>query len=65
MLIDDVAYDSAAQTAGLDWDQEVLRVLRPVPVPSKYWMFIPALLLLAMVVMLQRGRAPKSRPVTA
>ncbi|MGO4908298.1 TRAP transporter permease [Pseudorhodobacter sp. W20_MBD10_FR17] len=65
MLIDDVAYDSPAQTAGLDWDQEVLRVLRPVPVPSKYWMFIPALLLLAMVVMLQRGRAPKRHPVTA
>jgi TRAP-type uncharacterized transport system fused permease subunit len=65
MLIDDVAYDSPAQTAGLDWDQEVLRVLRPVPVPSKYWMFIPALLLLAMVVMMQRGRAPKRRPVTA
>jgi TRAP transporter 4TM/12TM fusion protein len=65
MLIDDVAYDSAAQTAGLDWDQEILRVLRPVPVPSKYWMFIPALLLLGLVIMLQRGRAPKSRPVKA
>jgi TRAP transporter 4TM/12TM fusion protein len=57
MIIDDVAYDSAAQHAGLDWDQEVLRVLRPVPVPSKYWMFIPALALLALVVMLQSRRA--------
>ena len=29
MLIDDVAFGSAAQDAGLDWDQEVLRVLKP------------------------------------
>ena len=29
MFIDDVMFDSAAQDAGLDWDQEVLRVLRP------------------------------------
>ena len=56
MFIDDVVYGSPAQAAGLDWDQEILRVLKPVPTPSKYWMFIPALLLLALVVMLQRGR---------
>ena len=60
MIIDDVSFDSAAQNAGLDWDQEVLRVLKPVPQPSKYLMFIPALLLLAMVVFLQRGRAARS-----
>ncbi len=65
MIIDDVSYDSAAQRAGLDWDQEVLRVLQPVSAPSKYWMFIPALLLLALVVMLQRGRAPKARRAEA
>jgi hypothetical protein len=57
MIIDDVAFGSAAAEAGLDWDQEVLRVLRPVDVPSKYWMFLPALLVLALVVMLQRARA--------
>jgi len=56
MLIDDVGFDSPAQEAGLDWDQEVLRVLRPVPQPSKYLMFIPALLLLGLIVFLQRGR---------
>jgi len=43
-----------------DWDQEVLRVLKPVPTPSKYWMFIPALLLLALVVVLQRGRTARA-----
>ncbi len=60
MFIDDVAFGSAASDAGLDWDQEVLRVLKPVPQPSKYWMFIPALLVLGLIVMLQRGRAEKA-----
>jgi hypothetical protein len=61
MIIDDVAFGSAGAEAGLDWDQEVLRVLKPVSTPSKYLMFIPALLLLALVVMLQRGRAGVAR----
>jgi TRAP transporter 4TM/12TM fusion protein len=56
LLIDDVAFGSAAQDAGLDWDQEVLRVLKPLPQPTKYLMFIPALLLLGLIVFLQRGR---------
>jgi TRAP transporter 4TM/12TM fusion protein len=67
-VIDDVAYDSPAARAGLDWDQEVLRVLRPVAQPSKYLIFIPALALLALVVWLQRrraGRAPAGAPAAA
>jgi TRAP transporter 4TM/12TM fusion protein len=56
MIIDDVGYDSPASIAGFNWDQEVLRVLRPIYQPSKYLMFIPALLLLTLVVFLQRGR---------
>ncbi|MBF9059451.1 TRAP transporter fused permease subunit [Rhodobacterales bacterium HKCCSP123] len=62
MIIDNVAFGSPAQAAGLDWDQEVLRVLQPVPAPSKYLMFIPALALLALIVWLQRGRAAKTPP---
>uniref|UniRef100_UPI004047519F TRAP transporter permease n=1 Tax=Yoonia sp. TaxID=2212373 RepID=UPI004047519F len=67
MIIDDVGYDSAASIAGLDWDQEVLRVLRPLNQPSKYLMFIPALLLLGLVMFLQRGRNARSsrKPATA
>ena len=65
MIVDDVSFDSAAQSAGLDWDQEVLRVLKPVPSPSKYWMFLPALLLLAAVIFLQRGRAARTPPQSA
>ena len=58
-FIDNVEFDSAAQNAGLDWDQEVVNVLQPADQPSKYWMFLPALLLLAGVVMLQRRRNEK------
>ncbi|WP_108482723.1 TRAP transporter permease [Oceaniglobus ichthyenteri] len=65
MFIDDVAYGSAAAEAGLDWDQEVVRVLKPVPQPSKYWMFIPALLLLGLIVFLQRGRNARAPRKTA
>jgi len=61
LIIDDVSFGSPAATAGLDWDQEVLRVLRPLGQPTKYLMFIPALLLLALIVFLQRGR-PDHRP---
>jgi len=65
MIVDDVVYDSAAQSAGLDWDQEVLRVLKPVSQPSKYFMFIPALMLLLLVIFLQRGRNARGTRQTA
>ena len=58
MIIDDVSFDSPAQAAGLDWDQEVLSVQQPNSQPSKYLMFIPALLLLWLVIWAQRRRVP-------
>jgi TRAP transporter 4TM/12TM fusion protein len=57
VIIDNVTFDSPAQSAGLDWDQTITDVRRPVPQPSKYWMFIPALLVLAGIVWMQRRRA--------
>jgi TRAP transporter 4TM/12TM fusion protein len=57
-IVDDAAYDSLAQKAGLDWDQEIVMVLRPVSQPTKYLMFIPAFALLALVVFAQRRRIP-------
>jgi hypothetical protein len=61
-VIDDVAFNSAAQSAGLDWDQEVLSVQQPQSTPTKYLMFIPALLLLWLIVWLQKGRAASAAP---
>jgi len=60
MFVDDAAFDSAAQAAGLDWDQEILTVLRPVETPPKYLMFVPALILLGLIVWLQRRRQEPS-----
>lgn len=62
VIIDNVAFGSPAEEAGFDWDQKVEVVRKPVSQPSKYLMFIPALLLLGFVIMLQRGRA-RSAPV--
>ena len=56
VIVDNAAFGSPAQNAGFDWDQTITQVLAPLPQPSKYWMFIPALLLLAGIVMLQRRR---------
>jgi hypothetical protein len=64
-IIDDVAFDSAGKDAGLDWDQTVLRVLQPKDQPSKYLMFIPALLLLGLIIFLQRSRVPVIKPKAA
>ena len=56
VIIDNVAFDSPAQKAGLDWDQEIRMVRAPVATPSKYLMYLPAFLALAGVVWLQRRR---------
>ncbi|RJE80308.1 TRAP transporter permease [Paracoccus sp. JM45] len=58
VVIDNVAFDSPAQKAGLDWDQKILSVNAPVAAPSKYWIYIPAFLLLMLVIWAQRRRAP-------
>ncbi|NND17813.1 MAG: DUF3394 domain-containing protein, partial [Silicimonas sp.] len=65
VVIDNVTFGSPAAEAGFDWDQKIEVVRKPVSQPSKYWMFIPALVLLAFVVMLQRGRAARLQPEAA
>ncbi len=64
VIIDNVAFGSPAAEAGFDWDQKVEVVRKPVAQPSKYLMFIPGLILLGLVVLLQRGRA-RPDPVAA
>jgi len=56
VFIDDVAFASAAEKAGIDFDQEILNIQMPADIPPKQLMFIPALLLLAMVWFSQRRR---------
>jgi len=57
VFIDEVGFDSAAKKAGLDWDQEIAVVQQPVDQPTKYLIYIPALLILGLLVLMQRRRA--------
>lgn len=56
-MIDDVGFDSPAKKLGLDWDQQIVSVLKPADAPSKYLVYLPALLILALLVVVQRRRA--------
>jgi hypothetical protein len=51
-----VAFGSVAAKLGLEAGFKVTGVELPVERPAKEWMFIPALLLLALVIVLQRSR---------
>ncbi len=60
VFIDDVAFDSPAQKAGLDWDQEILSVKLPIAdYLPKELLFIPALIALIFIAMLQIKRRKK------
>jgi TRAP transporter 4TM/12TM fusion protein len=59
ILIDNVTFDSPAQAAGLDWDQKIVRVRAPSDQPPKELIWIPALIVLLGVVVLQRMRRPR------
>ncbi|HDZ72820.1 MAG TPA: DUF3394 domain-containing protein, partial [Aurantimonas coralicida] len=58
-MIDNVAFGSPAEAVGLDWDQQITLVRTPTEQPTKYWMFLPALALLGLIVWGQRRRAPR------
>ncbi len=60
VLADNVMFGSAAQAAGLDFDWEITNLQVAADRPPKHLMFIPALLLLALVAMTQRRRHKKT-----
>jgi TRAP-type uncharacterized transport system fused permease subunit len=65
ILVDNVVFASAAEKAGIDFDQEILNIQVPSKRLPKQLMFIPALLLYAMIGFIQRGRRKKLQPATA
>ena len=65
VVIDDAAYGSPAEKAGLEWDQTIVNLRMPNEQPPKELLFIPALVLLGVVVLLQRLRRPKPVPTPA
>ena len=57
VVIDDVALDSAAARAGLDWEQVILDVHLPRHGSlSKYWMYLPGIVALLSLALWQRRR---------
>jgi len=56
VLVDDIAFRSVANRLGLDLDWEIKSIEVPAERPAREWMFVPAILLLGLVVLLQRAR---------
>jgi TRAP transporter 4TM/12TM fusion protein len=56
IFIDNIVFNSPAQKARIDWDQEILNLQALTERPPKQWMFIPALALLALVWFSQKRR---------
>ena len=60
VFVDMVAFDSLAQKAGIDFDWEILSLQIPTDRPAKQWVYLPAFLLLAMLIFVQRKRRTHS-----
>ncbi|MDP2004523.1 MAG: TRAP transporter permease, partial [Rubrivivax sp.] len=58
-----VRFGSTAEKLGLEQGFKVTSIEMPADRPVKEWLFIPALLLLAGVVLLQRARRPAEAPL--
>jgi len=56
VVVDNVVFGSPAERLGVDFDQEILHLHVPTHIPPKHLMFIPAVLLLALVWHVQRRR---------
>jgi TRAP transporter 4TM/12TM fusion protein len=56
VIVEDVTFNSRAQQEGVDIDWEVLTLEIPQAQPSKDWSYIPGLLLIGLVVLLQMAR---------
>lgn len=59
ILIDNVVFGSPAEKAGVDFDQEIISVQAVASRPPKQLVYIPTLLLFALVWMMQRRRSNK------
>ena len=57
LLVDNLVFGGPAERQQIDFDWEVADIQRKTDRPSKQWFFLPALGLLALVVVAQRRRA--------
>jgi TRAP-type uncharacterized transport system fused permease subunit len=63
--VDSLRFGSQAEKAGLDFDWQIVNVLKPAERPPKELMFIPALLLLGLVAFLQLSRRRRTATAAA
>ena len=62
IFIDNVIFSSAAEKAGVDFDQEILNIQVPTHRPAKELIYIPALGLYAFIWLVQSRRKKKQQP---
>ncbi len=65
VYIDAIGFDSPAEKAGLDFDWEIKAVEIPAERMPKEVFWLPALLLLGLVVLVQRRRLAREEPIPA
>lgn len=65
VIVDNVMFDSPAQKTGLDFDWEILSLQAESDRPPKQLMFIPAIILLALIAMIQHRRKASTTLATA
>ena len=58
-----VQFGSAAEKLGLEQGFRITQIEMPAQRPAKEWMYVPALLLLAVVIVAQRARLRREPPV--
>jgi len=62
LLITQVRFGSRAEKLGMEQGFRIVSAEMPSDRPAKEWMFIPAIVLLMLVVLLQRARGRKAKP---
>lgn len=65
VFVDMVGFSSPAERANIDFDQEILSIQMLTDRPNKEYMFLPALVLLSLIIFVQRGRVRKAAHVMA
>jgi TRAP-type uncharacterized transport system fused permease subunit len=65
ILIDNVVFSSAAEKAGLDFDQQILNLQVPTKRPPQELMYLPALAFYLLIWFVQRGRKRKVEAAAA
>ena len=56
IIVDNVVFGSTAERQKIDFDFEIVSVEVESDRPAKQWFYLPALLVLGLIIMLQRGR---------